>query len=444
MCEITLFETLGRRKASRFYSYLRQGYPVIYQYISAIGRFKPAGSPWMNLDLTGLSMSQIYALYDEAYIVLQSAAWSPAQRCVKLADLRPFITDYSKTLLQLLEQIGNRTIPSQVKLPKIKWAKVKTSDAFWSGYKLKRAKYSQNPEIEVSPHEADCFVMQKPEVDPRDFYKYCLVTINGLIHRTDADSRWIYVIDAQKSSLHSGRNEVGIINFKAVGGLELISITPSMVHRRFANQPMKNQLYIKAPKPATNKTVALVFGGYLYLLDSLVFSRVADDIFMFDTQSAPMLERYYESSELMDMKALGLTTAGAHNKQIIKEQLLSDEVLKKWISMSQSFLVYIDNDCLEVKRELLARSYTHGQYVAYKEPTNPLVIGYGLMPSYWKTPDEGQWAINVTENLRDNYLFATVPAAKIISPADNREPMRPIEISKAQLLEISSTLLYFE
>lgn len=414
----------------------------MYQLISAIGRSKTPGSAWRHLDLTELTVGQLNEQLSEAYIVLASPLWQK-NRCAIYTRLRPQLLDHSLTLEQSLVALGTESFPTQSQLPKIENGKVVYADAYWAGYRLRRAKYSQNPEVLTDPMEADCLVMEKKGVDPHTFYKHCLVSINGMIHRTDRDDKYIYVMEAQKSAIVSMRNEVGIINFKGIGSLEFIDITPDMIHRRTPDQPMANQMYIKSPKNSAGKTVALVFGGYLHLLDSLSFSKVADDIFMFDVQSLPMLERYFESSELINLNPLGLDLVGANKKQLARQELMSDEVLTKWACLSQSFLIYIDSDNIDMNRVRVQPSTLCGEYVSYTEPTAPMLLGFGLLAPYWKSLDEGQWSMSVGDNIKKNYLFRSAPDSDSPAPADNCIPHYPKYISEAYMLEITAEVMSF-
>lgn len=407
----------------------------MYQLISAIAKHKSPGSPWLRVDVTATKLADIYSTYEEVYFEVKNAFWTK-NRTMLASALRPRITQMSQTLPEFFTSIGNNTLPTVNGLASIKQGEVIYADAYWAGYSLERAIYARNPGYIPAPSEADCLVMKKEGVKPADLLKYCLVTVNGLVHRVDADSSVNYVLNAFNSVRIARRHEVGIINFKNIGALQCVSITPAMVHRRDPNQSMANQLYIKSPVSTKNKTVALVMGGYLHLLDNFTFCRVGEDIFCLDTQSLPLIDRFYESEKLIDLSSLGLERKGKNNVQISRAQLTSDETLTKWMTLSQSFLVLINNDVVNVEREQIETGSSWGMYVVPKEPTKPLLANYGSFLTYTKAVDDGKWTLTTGANTVNNLLVNTAEDFNSPFPADNRIPHNREEISRAQFLRI--------
>lgn len=409
----------------------------MYQLISAIAQLQIASSPWVTVDLSTLTLSQIDGMYSEAYLRVSNTFWT-ADHTMRFREITQDYLQRDHTIAQFFEATGNTTLPSSDGLAQIVKGQVKYADAYWAGYKLDRGNLLQNPDTIPPVDEADTLIMRKQGVDGRDFHKNCLVSINGLIHRTDADSQRIYVIDAGRSNHISRRNEVGILNFRDVGELECISITSDMLFKAHPDQPFANQVFIKSPKSAEGKTVALVMGGYLFLLDNLTFIRTAEDIFCLDTQSVALLDRFFESQRLIDLSSLELEYNGANDAQISREQLFSDEVMTKWLTLSQSFLVYIDSPNITVERNQLAPTQIAKQYLTYEEPTLPLLGGFGLIQPYWVQEDDGVFSVTVGDNIRQHYLFHTTPNTKAMMPADNRIPYSRESYTRAYFLDIES------
>lgn len=409
----------------------------MYQLVSAIAQLKAAASPWAVVNLSTLTLSQIDSNYSEAYLRVKSPFWTQ-DRTMRFREITQQYTQRSHTIAQFFNAIGNTTLPSTDGLASITKGRVKYADAYWAGYKLQRGKYLESPTTIPTTDEADLLIMKKQGVDARVFHKNCLVTINGLIHRVDADSQYIYVLEGGRTNYHSRRNEVGIINFKDVGELECVSITPDMLFKAHPDQPFSNQLFIKSPVSAEGKTAALVMGGYLFLLDNLTFFRTAEDIFCLDTQSIALLDRFFESRKLIDLSSLGLETNGAHDAQISRAQLFSDEVLTKWLGLSQSFLVFIDSPNINVERVQLAPTQIARQYLVYEAPTKPLISGFGLVQPYWVQEDDNVFSVTIGDNQRPNYLFHKTPAGKAPMPADNRIPYNLESYSRAYFMDIES------
>lgn len=414
----------------------------MYTVLSGIGRRNVAGSNWIEEDFASKRILDVVSMYDKVYFKVSSTDWNEASRVVTLGTLIPRIKNYDHTVQQVFDSQGNETIPSIVGEAKVEEKYVKMADAVQAGYSMQRVLMTQHPDTPTTPYEAQDLAMRKADVDPRDFRKHCLVSINGLIHLDDADDETIYVMDAQKTSMHSRRNEVGIINFKDIGELTKIRITADMVHRRLPDQPMMHQLYIQVPNAPLGKTAMLVMGGYLHVMDSVTFFRVADNIFCVDIQNCKMIDRYLESRKILNFEGIfDYELYGEHDAQFIKEQLLSDENLIRYLSMSQSFIVFIDSENIRTNRERLVTGRSFGQYVAGERPRSPLVLGFGLLPPYWVRYDDLRWSITVADNIRNNLLLHTTEEDSVPNPADNRIPYDREEISPANLWHIFSETL---
>ncbi len=409
----------------------------MYALVSAIARLITPGSSWTTVNLKTLTLSQIDNTYADAYLRVSSPFWLK-NRTMLFSEITQGYEERSITIAQFFATQGSTTLPSSEGLAKITKGSIKYADAFWAGYTLDRGRYFASNGPIPRPSEADILILSKPGVNGHVFHKNCLVSVNGLIHRVDADNNFVYVLEAGRSNYHSKRNEVGIINFRDVGELECISITPEMLFKAHPNQPFANQVYIKSPVVRENKTAALVFGGYLFLLDNLTFFRTGIDTFCLDTQSIALLERFFESKKLIDLSSLGLDYNGAHDAQISQTQLFSDAVITKWMTVSQSFLIFIDSPNITVNRIQLAPTQIAKQYLTYKEPTLPLLGGFGLLQPYWPYEDDNVFSLTVGDNIRPNYLFRTTPLSKVPNPADNRVPYGPQSYNYAYFLDIVS------
>ena len=409
----------------------------MYTVVSAIAQLHAPGSPFVGVNLDAATLSEIDNAYSEVYLHVRNPFWTE-DRTMQFREITSGYAMRSHTLAEFFTAKGSETLPSTVGTPNIVKGQIKYADAYYAGYQLDRCNYNSSAATIPPPDDSDTLVMSKPGVDGRVFHKNCLVSINGLLHRVDADSEKIYVLDAGRSNYHSKRNEVGIINFENIGELECHSITPEMLFRMHPNQPFANQVFIKAPVVHEHKTAALVMGGYLFLLDNLTFFRTGVDVFCLDIQSVALLDRFYESRKLIDLSVLGLDYNGKNQIQISKEQLFSDEVITKWLTMSQSFLVFIDSPNITVDRRQLEPTQIAKQYLTYKTPTLPLVGGFGLLQPYWVQEDDNVFSITVGDNIRPHHLFHTTPAAQSPMPADNRIPYNRESYSRTHFLDIQS------
>lgn len=409
----------------------------MYQIISAIAKPMGPGSPWTEVSVQNETISSLLSSYTEIYVRMSSPFWT-SQRTVVFSALREMFTDTNITFNTFLTNLGNLTIPSVVGLASIQTGIVTFSDAVYAGYKVSRGRYSYNPAFVPEPSDADCAILTKTGVDARDVHKYCLVNVNGLIHRVDADSKYAYILDAAKSANYCKRNEIGIMSFAKIGALECVTLTEDCIGRMHPNQPMSNQISIKSPVDPKGRVAALVMGGYLFLMDEVSFSRCSHDRFVLDVQNIPIVDRFHESRRSMSMDFLGLDYNGANKAQISKAQLTSDAVMKKWLTCSQSFLVFIDTDNITVTREQLRDSRTYSDYIMSKEPKEPIFFASGQLPVYWKQEDEGKWLVSCGPNREYDYLTGTTPDELVPMPADNCRPYAPQKYRRAYLTHITT------
>lgn len=416
----------------------------MYQIISAVAQPIAPGSAWAPVDTSGKSISALFSEYTDIYFTVSHPFWNHP-KIVILSQIKHRIDDLGQTIQAFLTSIGNTNIEAIDGTLSLKTGRVLFCDAFYAGYKISRGIYEYNPEHVPDHTDANSLVMKKAGVDPHEFQRNCLLSVNGLLYPVVADDTHIYARHACESLNYCYRNEVGVVNFRGVGGVKTIAITEQMIHRLHPDQPMANQVLIEAKDvDFTDKTVGLVFGGYLTLLDSNLFVQNSADSFVLDVQNFDLIERYFESKKIIDTKFLGLALGGADGAQISREQLYSDEVITRWLSHHLSYLVVIDTDNLSVNTKQLRETKTFNQYIAYEEPVVPIVYESGLMPPYWKQYDEGYWSVGVAENIRANYLYHKTTPDMAPMPADNREPYKPDGFYRAYLLEIATSKVVIE
>ena len=182
----------------------------------------------------------------------------------------------------------------------------------------------------------------------------------------------------------------------------------------------------------------LVLGGYLHLLDQRCFQRISGSIYAINFRALPLRDRYFESVDVLDLKSLGLEHTPQNEYEISDAQLHSDEVLVKYMTLSQSFLVFVDCENLFVEREVLRRSVTPHRYTSYTDAIYPLITGAGKVSNYWPVKEDGQWSLGVSDGVRGNYLFNTTLQDNITCIDNARDPSNPVELSRAQFIKIGT------
>jgi len=268
------------------------------------------------------------------------------------------------------------------------------------------------------------------------FHKSCLVSINGFFHRTDYDGTYAYVVDGNSSKIKSQQNQMGFLSFNNLGSIECVPIDKNMIYKQSAESTFSNRTYIKLNKDITNKSVFMVLGGYLVFLDGKTLKLSGEDVFTLDIGSIPFVERFFEAMPYLDYDKLGLPASQNNPSALDLRELLSDEVMTKYLTMPQTFFCIIDTPEIFMNRISVKSTNLPGMFIGYKEPKYPLIVSNGRVAEYWKTFEDGQWAMNVYDSYLHNKVFSTIPESsrQVIGDAD--EPSLRVRNSTGYLLEI--------
>lgn len=269
-----------------------------------------------------------------------------------------------------------------------------------------------------------------------EFYKHCLVSINGYYHLTDTNGDDGIVVYNGASSLKiANQCQIGIYNFKDISSIELLPITTDMIYKQDLDEPYSSSAFIKLNKDLTNKTLLLSLGGYLHTIDQITVSIVGSDIIKINFSNYPILDRFYESVNYLNLSSMNLNTTDKNPLQISIEELSSDERLLAYMTLSQSFFVILDTPEIFVNRQYIKKSNSYGRYVSYIRPLYPLVTNLGRHPEYNYHIEDGYYSINVPDNTTQNKIYNIINPLNLTK--DDTLPNAPEDFGTAYFLEIS-------
>lgn len=406
----------------------------MYTLVSAIAKPLNPGGRWANVAIGDVPLEQIFATYSHVYTIL-SNPFLPTQVCLDFAN----ITQYSGlnlTFNQWLASIGPMTLPTSNTLPQINTRYAQYADAFHAGYTITPVHPTAAPDAAMPAGDKTWLKLTRANTDYSLFYKSCLVNVNGFFHATDMDSTGVYVQDGMRSQQLCGQNQIGLLSFNGIGSLTCVPITSSMLYKANAGDLYQNRCYVDLGQDVSQKTVMLVLGGYLHVLDSRTFFRVAASRFCISFQNLPLFERYYESSPYIDLSSLNLPTTPVNAKQIGVSDLLSDATLTAYLTLSQSFFVILDNTDIFVDKQGIHTTRIPGMYIAYTPPLYPMVVGFGRLANYWYTYEDGQYSLTTGDAFLPNPVYRTVNPYVQTCISDNRIPENPGQNSPAYFLQI--------
>lgn len=411
----------------------------MYFLISAIAKPIEQNSRWTDISIGNIELSTLFQNYSKVYAVL-SNSFLPTNVCLDLEELRADFADSLLTFDEFLTENGNKTLPTTTTIPNIDLKYAKYADAFHAGYKITPFRPLTSVDAELPISEKTSLHLTRPNTDYSLFLKHCMVSVNGYYHFVDGGAEGIVVQDGMKTLFVSNMNQIGILSFREVADIQAIPIKKEMLYKPTPNQPYRERLHIDTGVDLTGKTVILVIGGYMHIRDPKTFRICGKTQLSVDVPNLPLLERYFESMEVLDLSGLPLQKTSRNPGQVAVADFYSDNNLEAYFTMSQSFIVLLDNDDIFVEKQYVRKTRLPNMYISYVKPVFPMVVGYGKATNYWYTYEDKQYAVNCTKSLYVNYLFHTVDLERVKNISNARNPSNPVENSLAYFLKIGTQL----
>lgn len=410
----------------------------MYSFIKAVCIARSIGSQWKEVDLSNIVVHDIFTTYTKIYLELSNPFLSE-NVFVDMDAIRTEFSSYNNTLTQLLIDLDNRTLPTVDALPSTEVKFVKYSDAIRSEYKIKLTiagiELPDNyPDIEKNDLE---ITRPKYNTNLSLIHSHTLVSVNGYIHMTDTDGSKAYVINGGKTMRKSRINHLGMLSFLDIGQLTKIKLQAENITSQNEESPLKEKIYFSVEEDLNNKSYILVLGGYLVFPSENVFYRNGEQSFTLDINNIPYLERLYESSLYIDLSELQLTEDPLSPNNINVREAYSDAVIKRYLTMSNSFLVVVDIPHLTTNKIHLRHSSLPGMFTAYRDPVYPLLCNYGKIAEYWKTYEDDHWSVTVQDSFLRNYIISQQPVYDLENVSNNLTSSKPFYHSHGYLLEIA-------
>lgn len=383
----------------------------MYHYQRAIGKAMDLAGRWQDIDIAAMALRAVYAQYRKVYAILTNDFFS-YEVTLDLDTIKTQVMGTDMTIDDFLMANGNKTLSVKKQIPKINTAEAVYGPPVQVGYKTYLTDGFSGIDNDNMSTKKWLYLKhdKRKEKDPDYFkkaYAGSLVEVNGYIHRTDFNSDGLFVVDAVKSRDVCGTNNVGLISFTDIGKLEFIPIKDSMIHKREEGQVYRNAIDINLGKDITSKSIIMVLGGYMHLLDRELFWPTGDKSVRINFAKFNWLERYFESIRFLDLEELGLTKNGNNPDAVRYDELFSDATIVKYLKMSQSFFVLVDNPDMYVELEKVWSTRASGTYNTVTFPKYPLVVGRGRLGSYWYERDYEAYSIWHAHGHMDNLLDQT-------------------------------------
>lgn len=410
----------------------------MYTYVKAIALARSIGSQWKEVDLADILVYDIFSTYTKVFLVLNNDVLAQDVN-VDMDTLRTQYSSYSGTLSALLVEIGNRTLDTVPSLPNTQVRFAKYSDAVRAGYKVKLTIAGRElPEGYPQSEMHDLQITRPTYTTAMELiHDYCLVSVNGYFHATDATPQKAFVYKGGETMRKSKLNHLGILSFYDIGRLQKIKLDPDRIIPSEPDTHLRDKIVFSIDEDVSGKSYFMVLGGYLVFPEDGVFWQSGDKTFTMDINRLKYVERLFESNNYIDLSELQLTELPINPDAYNVDELFSDEVITKYMTMTQSFLVIVDTPHLVTNKIYIKASSMPGMFTCYQDPVYPLLVNDGKMAEYWKVPEDGYWAVNVQDSFVRNYVISEQPVQDRETVTDQLLSSQPFRHSRGFLLEIA-------
>jgi hypothetical protein len=384
----------------------------MYTLVKVIAKTRGRTGSWFESSETDVPVRQIASLYTKCYLVLTNPYYE-GELTLDCDDVAERFAQQSNTttITQWLAGLGQASLPVTEKSLKLKVEYVKYKDAIQAGWKMDLCHRTAHPSVQMPKSEKDDVRMYKEGVTAQRFLDYCLVTVNNLVHLAirGVDEE-IQVIDAGISNRLYNDNHLGILSFEKVGKLKVVPITEEMIAGMSGQSNLSDLCVIKVPSEYNVEQMfpMISVGGFLHSLGS-IFSYLGNNCFKVDLGNFGWESRYFELLKRMDLSTLHahMTRKNGTYVQVANEELFSDDVLKALLTLSNSFIVLVDNPDVMVSQRPVERTRTPGVYLTQSPAGLPVLYKKGMLYDTWEITEMDRCVIKGKENLRPTYNHET-------------------------------------
>ena len=394
-------------------------------------------SMWSNQpSVSSMTVANALRLYRELYLTLES----PVLDDHVFVNLNSWRTthqaeeDTIEDFFAGLSDLNGFTVDA---IPSFRKRSAQFSDLFLAGYSVElnvpgsapNSSQVRSAKSEVSITRADTNIQM--------LFENSMFTVNGFFFRPDTDGRYVYLPDAGLSIFKRSLNNMGIITFEGMGGLEYHEITDASIFKDHPDVLLSERTVLRAPEEAAGKTLILVLGGYLIYPQAGVFYESGDGDWTVDMAALKLPDRYFESNATLDFSSLELSQHPNSKDIIDLEEFNSDDVTRRLLRHKNSFFVTIDNPRVNFERNTLVHQFIPGCYATYAQPNSPLFVGAGRLAEYHPTYEEGQWGLAINAEIQQASMFHKKPVDQVVILNQNKVTYKRGRDSNACFLDIS-------
>lgn len=410
----------------------------MYKYEDSTVMGRTPGAYWEHVFIGDTMLSQVYAKYAKVYISVFNN-YTQTVNHIAMETYRPMLTGDKRTVNEWLADNANVPLNSVRELPDANMTEARYANAILSKYKIElaRAGYPNVPGMPVEDLYDLALTRPQFPTNMELIKDYCLTTVNGFYHRADYANDVAYILDGGKTAMKNRCSHTGILSFLNIGKVQTIRVKAEDVFPLTEGAPLSQGIILKCPVDLTNKSLIMVIGGYMVHEQKDVFFRNGESTYVLNLLGLPYLERIQESEYSLDLSSMKIEHLDTNkDNAIVLESITSDEAIKAYLTLSQSFFAVIDTPELFYTKINARVSNLPGFVAYYEDPVYPLFMGYGKQVEYSKVKEVNDWALRVADDWYVQFAWQTAPTRGMPVVTNCYKTWQPTVRTQAYLLEI--------
>lgn len=254
--------------------------------------------------------------------------------------------------------------------------------------------YGEGKEIPVGRRVDVRMQTQYSDVDHRstkNIAKNSLMVVNGRVVQTHYQDGWWYGLTAGESLLKEDRNDIGILDFAAVGGIEITPVTAdnaTTIIRTLSDQMRHiTRVKISMDRPMTGRTPILVMDGHIHVLDG-VYDEVSANHLLVEVDHSVAIQRARKRSG----EKLGYVQSANVRENAVNNATFN---AAEYMATTDTFIVMVDTDDLSLHAERIPTTNIYGTMRHYRSPEG-LVVFENRQISHYRVTDYNEHVVNVS------------------------------------------------
>ena len=379
----------------------------MYSYVNAFLREKGKNKTWKEVNISLTPLFTVFTKYIDGYIVLDNPTISASPLYVNFELLKQSsLAFYNMTFELWLATLSNNPLPLYSNPPILTEKTVMFSDAVQARFKIEACK--ENDPYAITGSDLHELSLHKDYIDYDILHNRVLTTVNGFLHPNYGVDEHLIIREANCIKRYGKPLKIGLISFKDIGDLTQIAITEEMIKQVAVTIPLKQTTLIDLSLDLTNKSVMVSIGGYLHVNDRIIdVVNKEEGLVRLNMEYLSLDRRIFEMEDYLGCNTLGLTRSEIRENTILVDEIESNGFITKLLTLTQSFIIIVDNPNVTIEKKLINKTRMFGTYEYGTEPVFPLVSHSGRFMEYWRCNQNGVWVLSVDNNLEKTYSYET-------------------------------------